>query len=375
MDFELDEDQLELQASVRDVVAREVTPGVLRSVIAGGSDADALWKTFVGLDWPLLTVPEADGGIGLSAVELAVALEELGYVADPSPFLATTSQYLPLLRACAGSEQRGPLLAAVRAGGTGAASFDAGAVRARAAGDGWVLDGEARFVLDGDRADEIAVVATTDDGPGLRGPNAQGVFVVPRADLAVTRAESFDGTIRLGTVRFDGVAVTSDRALVGPDVADGIARATDEAVTGMAATMVGACRRVLDLVLVHIKERHQFGVPIGSFQAVKHLAVDMHLAIERAGALHQFAALTIAEDDPRRSVAASMAKAAAGDCQRIVVRQGIQLFGGLGFTWENDLHLYLRRAKAGELLLGGSVEHRARVARWALAQPNAEVPA
>jgi alkylation response protein AidB-like acyl-CoA dehydrogenase len=367
MELELDGDQLELQRSVREVVAREVTPALLRSVIAGGTDAEGLWKTFVGLDWPLLTVPEADGGIGLSAVELAITLEELGYGADPSPFLATTSQYLPLLRACAGSEQRGPLLAAVGAGGTGAASFDAGAVRARPDGDGWVLAGDARFVLDGDRADEIAVVATTDDGTG--------VFVVPRADLAVTRDESFDGTIRLATVRFDGVAVAADRNLLGPDVAEGIDRARDEAVTGMAATMVGACRRVLDLVLVHIKERHQFGVPIGSFQAVKHLAVDMHVAIERAGALHQFAALTIAEGDPRRSVAASMAKAAAGDCQRIVVRHGIQLFGGLGFTWENDLHLYVRRAQAGELLLGGSVEHRARVARWALARPNPEVPA
>ena len=124
-----------------------------------------------------------------------------------------------------------------------------------------------------------------------------------------------------------------------------------------------------------MKQRHQFGVPIGSFQAVKHLAVDMYVAIERARALAQFAGLTIAEDDDRRAIAPSMAKAAAGDCQRIVFQHGIQLFGGLGFTWENDLQLYLRRAKAGELLLGGSAEHRARVARWALSTKDEGVPA
>ena len=132
---------------------------------------------------------------------------------------------------------------------------------------------------------------------------------------------------------------------------------------GLAATRVGASQRILELVLEHVKGRHQFGVPIGSFQAVKHMAVDVFVAVQRARALYQFAALTIAEDDPRRAVAASMAKAAAGDCQRIAARHGVQLFGGLGFTWENDLQLYVRRAKAGELLLGTTSVHRAVVAR------------
>ena len=131
----------------------------------------------------------------------------------------------------------------------------------------------------------------------------------------------------------------------------GFELALDEAVTGLAMMTVGACQRALDMVLEYVRGREQFGVPIGSFQAVKHKAVDMYVAIERARALGYFAALTIAEGDERRSLAASMAKAAAGDAQRIVVQHGIQLFGGIGFTWENDLHLYLRRAKAGELLL------------------------
>jgi alkylation response protein AidB-like acyl-CoA dehydrogenase len=205
-------------------------------------------------------------------------------------------------------------------------------------------------------------VASTDEGPGA--------FIVAGDAVTAERGDSFDRTLHLASLRLAGVPVAAGRALVGPEVERGITRATGEAVTGVAASTVGACRRILDLVLTHIKERHQFGVPIGSFQAVKHLAVDMHVAIERARALYQFAALAIAEDDDRRSIAPSMAKAAAGDCQRIVFAHGIQLFGGLGFTWENDLQLYLRRAKAGELLLGGSVEHRARVARWALERAN-----
>ena len=113
-------------------------------------------------------------------------------------------------------------------------------------------------------------------------------------------------------------------------------------------------------------------MPIGSFQALKHMAVDVYVAIQRARALTYFSAMTIAEDDPRRSVAASMAKAAAGDAQRIAVRHGIQFFGGLGFTWENDLQLYARRAKAGGLLLGTGTEHRAHVARATLAELEPE---
>jgi alkylation response protein AidB-like acyl-CoA dehydrogenase len=132
---------------------------------------------------------------------------------------------------------------------------------------------------------------------------------------------------------------------------------------GMAVTMVGACQRILDLALDHAKSRYQFGVPIGSFQAIQHKAVDMHVAIERARALSYFSALTIAADDPRRRLAAAMAKASAGECQALVFRHGLQTFGAMGFTWENDLQFALKRAKAGELLLGGAAEHRELIAR------------
>jgi alkylation response protein AidB-like acyl-CoA dehydrogenase len=342
MDFELTDDQVELQRVVHDIVGRECPPSLVRAVLDGGDEDLALWKTYVELDWPSLTVPEADGGMGFTTVELALVLEELGWVADPTPFLATTSQYVPIVRECGG----GSLLAAVAAGGTGAVAWDG------VSADGGVLRGTATTVLDGDRADELAVVTPS------------GVYVVPGdADgVQARRIAAFDRSLHVADVTFDGVAVAPDRTFTGVD-AD---RARHEAVTGMAATMVGASQRILDLVLEHVKSRHQFGVPIGSFQAVKHMAVDVYVAIQRARALCHFAALVIAEDDPRRRVAASMAKAAAGDCQRIAMRHGIQLFGGLGFTWENDLHLFVRRAKAGELMLGTTAVHRAIVARSTL---------
>jgi alkylation response protein AidB-like acyl-CoA dehydrogenase len=236
--------------------------------------------------------------------------------------------------------------------------LDAEVVTATPDGDTWILAGTAAHVLDGDRVDALAVAASTPDG--------SGVFLVPSQDVATVREPSVDGSLHLATVTFDAVRVPADHAAVGPAVGATIQRASEEAVTGLAATMVGASQRLLDLVLAHVRQRHQFGVPIGSFQAVKHMAVDVYMAIERARALVHFAALTIAEDDERRTLAASLAKAAAGDAQRVAAQHGIQLFGGLGYTWENDLQIYLRRAKVGDILLGSARDHRLAVSRLVL---------
>jgi alkylation response protein AidB-like acyl-CoA dehydrogenase len=359
MDFELTDEQVELQRVVRDVVERECPPSLVRAVVDGDDDGDALWKTLVQMELPGLTVAADDGGSGATAVELAIALEQLGWAADPTPFLATTTQFAPLVRACARGEVRTVLLSAVCAGRPGAAAFAGETVTARPGRDGWVLQGKAHHVLDGDRADGVAVVAQTDDGVG--------VFFVDGESVDAVRTPAIDGSLHLAELRLDGVHVDADRARCGHEVDGLVARAREEAVTGLAATMVGASQHIFDLVLEHVRHRHQFGVPIGSFQAVKHLAVDVYVAIERARALVHFAALTIAEDDARRTLAASMAKAAAGDCQRIAVQHGIQLFGALGFTWENDLQIYVRRAKVGEPLLGTAREHRAQLARGVLA--------
>jgi alkylation response protein AidB-like acyl-CoA dehydrogenase len=139
-------------------------------------------------------------------------------------------------------------------------------------------------------------------------------------------------------------------------------RALEEATVATALEIVGAAQTIFDVTLEYAKQREQFGVPIGSFQAIKHKFADMIVSLERARATGYFAALTIAEDDPRRTSATSVAKVAAGDCQRLLAKEGIQIHGGIGYTWEHDMHLYVKRVKSLEPLFGSSSTHRARIA-------------
>lgn len=326
--LEFDAEQRLWQDTVRDVVTKQCPPALVRSVAEDGIDSSPLWKVYVDLGWTELNDPA-------SAVELAIVLEELGRAADPTPFLATMTQFAPLAPGRFDPHE------------SGTAVYNG--VSAHRDAEGWILDGTACHVLDGDRADRLAVVTDA------------GVFVLSAGEVggegAKRRLSVFDPVLHVADLSFSGVRVADGaRVSVDPE------RAHHVALTGMAISMVGACQRILDLVLDHVRSRQQFGVPIGSFQAVQHKAADMHVAVQRARALAYFAALTIAADDPRRRLAAAMAKASAGECQSLVFRHGLQLFGAMGFTWENDLQFALKRAKAGELMLGGAAEHRARIA-------------
>ncbi|MGW5377814.1 acyl-CoA dehydrogenase family protein [Nocardia sp. NPDC003999] len=322
--FEFDADQRLLRETAREVTAKQCPPALIRDIVDKDLEPGSLWQTYVDIGWTELTDPAL-------SVELAIVLEELGHATDPTPFLASMSQFAPLVPDVDRIEQP---CTAVHSG-----------VLARRDGSGWRLDGTARNVLDGDRAERFAVVTDA------------GVFVVPAAAVTARRTPVFDPVLHVAEVRFADARVTdADRSEVDP------ARARQHALTGLALTTVGACQRVLDLALDHVRGRRQFDAIIGSFQAVQHKAADMHIAIERARALGYFAALCLAADDPRRRMAAAMAKAAAGECQALVFRHGLQLFGAMGFTWENDLQFALKRAKAGELMLGGAAEHRALIA-------------
>jgi alkylation response protein AidB-like acyl-CoA dehydrogenase len=323
--LEFDADQRLWQETVRDAVGKHCPATLVRSVAEdGGADPLPLWKVYADAGWTDLTDPE-------NAVELAIVLEELGRATDPTPYLATLTQFGPLV-----GERFDPLR-------SGAAVYSG--VSAVRDADGWVLTGTDRFVLDGDRAERLVVVT------------AAGVFLIDADDVTARRVDVFDPVLHVAEVSLVGVHVAdTDRLPVDSE------RARHVALMGMAITMVGACQRILDLALEHAKSRQQFGVPIGSFQAIQHKAADMHVAIERARALSYFSALTIAADDPRRRIAAAMAKASAGECQALVFRHGLQTFGAMGFTWENDLQFALKRAKAGELMLGGAAEHRALIA-------------
>ena len=368
MDFELDDDQRELQRTVREVLDNECPPAYVRRIVDEGHDPVDLWSTLTDLDWPALTLDPEVGGLGMTWVEQAVVLEELGYAAAPGPFLATTTQFVPAIRETGSDDERSRFLGPVARGeGTGTLAIDEGSgtwdpadvvATATAEGSGWVLAGTKEFVVDGDTADEVAVA--------LRIDGELRLAVVPGGDLDTEPLDPIDPTTRHARIHLDGVRIDGGRLLGAGDASVALRRALEEASTAVALTTVGACQRILDLDLGHVKERHQFGVPIGSFQAVKHKLADMYRDVERARALGYFAALCLTEDDPRRERAAAMAKASAGECQRRVVQDGLQLFGGIGYTWEHDLHLYLRRAKVGDLHFGTSSRHRRHVARLAL---------
>jgi alkylation response protein AidB-like acyl-CoA dehydrogenase len=365
MDLELSEDQRELVAGVRHFLEEECPPAVPRAVHEDGERAEALWRQIVALSWPGIAIDEAHGGLGLGPVELCLIAEELGRAVAPVPFLATATQFAPLLHEARGVPLAEELLRRVAEGGlvgTLAVAEDdrwellCVGCRAEAVADGFQLSGRKTGVFDGATAEEIAVVARADAG--------LGVFLCPAGAGKVEPRTLLDPTLAVADLVLDGVSVPKERVLLPPGEADAaLTRTLELATTAFAMATAGCCRRIFEVTLEYTKVRQQYDRPIGSFQALKHRLADMALAVERATALGYFAALTLAEDDPRRAEAVALAKAEVGDCQRLLVGEGLQLHGGIGFTWEHDLHLWLKRAKVGDALFGSAIEQRARLAR------------
>ncbi len=367
MDLEFTSDQEELRSSVRSFLDKECSLAVVRATVESGRGPDGLWESMVALDWPALAVPEEHGGVGLSIVETAVLVEELGRAVTPGPLLATMTQFAPLVREVGSPEQQARFLPEVAAGRlTGALALADGprggtlaevTMTARQDGDGWVLDGVKHAVLADASCTELAVVARVGDG--------LGAFVVPGPEAGLSQVDALDASRSLCSATLDRVHVGANRALGEPGspvATRGVTRAVEEATLALALETVGACDALFDLLLAYVKERQQFGVAIGSFQAVKHKMSDMFLAVERARSLCYFAVAAIDEGTPERATAVAMAKAAADDCQRHVCREAIQTFGGIGYTWEHDAHLFVKRAETDGALLGGAAQHSLAVA-------------
>jgi alkylation response protein AidB-like acyl-CoA dehydrogenase len=223
--------------------------------------------------------------------------------------------------------------------------------------DGWSLHGTKYGILAAPDTTEVAVLARVGDG--------LGAFVVPGAECAMTPIDSLDASRPFYSATFDGVVVPAERALGepgSPASAAGVRRAVEEATVAMALETVGTSDALFQMVLAYVKDRQQFSVPIGSFQAVKHKMANMFVAIERARSICYFAVAAIAEDAEDRTSIVSMAKAASDDCQRLVCQDSFQSFGGIGFTWEHDSHLFLKRAMTTGMLLGGADDHTLRIA-------------
>jgi alkylation response protein AidB-like acyl-CoA dehydrogenase len=360
MDLDLSDEQLDLRTNIRNVLESVCPPEFVRSFYEGTPPEDALWRRTLELGWTALAVPEAIDGLGLGFVEIGLLAEELGRATAPATLLAATTQVLPLLIELGANDlvkkvAAGEGVAALAFAERGSWSLANVQTRARHGSDGWTLTGDKHAVLAGASAGSFAVIAKETKS------NLPGVFWVDRSNAKVEVRPSIDPALLLADVTLEDARATPISEPSAQSAA-AIERAAEQAVVGVALHTVGACRRILEVSLEYAKVRKQFGRAIGSFQALKHRFADMLISVERASALCYFAACSIAEDAPSRREAVHMAKAVAGSCQCLLAQDGLQLHGGIGFTWEHDLHFLLKRAKAGELLCGTSAFHRAQLA-------------
>ncbi len=318
MDFDLTEDQREIKNVARELLAARSPFARVREAAESGRYDDTLWREIVELGWPGIAVPEQYGGQGLGAVELAVLLEELGYACAATPFLSTAVT-AAVIAAGGSDEQRSRWLPGLLAGETFAGI------------------GTPALVVDGDRA-EVAVVIDDDGARLVAAPQTEPL-------------QAIDPTRRFGIVRGEGEPL-------GGDVADRLRAA-------VAAEVVGVCQRALEMTLQYVKERRQFGVPVGSFQAVAHRCAQMLLHTESARSTAYYAAWAADAEPSRLGEAAALAAAAAATAGREVAAGAIQAHGGIGFTWEADVHWLYKRAEVDRALLGGTRRHHAALARAA----------
>ncbi|WP_375503553.1 acyl-CoA dehydrogenase family protein [uncultured Jatrophihabitans sp.] len=362
MTFALTEEHAELRASVRRFLTdRSPVSAARRYMTEPGAYDEALWTQMADqLGLPGLAVAEEYGGSGYGTAELAIVLEELGSMLYVGPYFATVALAGQTLAASEDAQAKAHWLPGI-ADGTTTAALAVGeggrtwvtdfATRATAAGDGWTLDGTKRFVIDGATAGLLLVFAATDDGVGL--------FALDRTTDGVqpTALDTLDLTRRLADVTFTSASATR----IGGEASELLAHASDLAVVALAAEQVGGTQHCLDETVEYAKLRVQFGRKIGSFQAVKHRAADVLLALETARSAMAHAAAVVDAGGDEAALSAALAASLCSEAFTEAARANIQLHGGIGFTWEHDAHLYLKRAKSDELLFGAPVYHRMRL--------------
>jgi alkylation response protein AidB-like acyl-CoA dehydrogenase len=372
MDFGFNDEQEALRQSAREVLADKAGPKAYRHALEKtktGTD-DALWKTIGDLGWAGVAIDEQHGGLGLGLIELAILQEEMGRALAPVPFFSTVAWAGQLLEQAPAGARRDEALRAIASGGARATAalgqkdgrYDAAGVSVKAArtDGGWTFSGTASLVPEAHLADSIVVVARIEKS---RNPSeGLGLFLVPAGALKSKPKPqpSLDGARRLADVRLGKAEVPAD-ALLAEDAWPLIARALDRAAVLLAAEAVGVASRQLEIAVAYARERSQFDRPIGSFQAISHKCADMLLVTETARSHVYYAAWALEEGAPDARLAAATAKAAASDAARIVANDSIQVHGGIGFTWEHEMHLFYRRAKFCELYLGDASAWRERV--------------
>ena len=319
--------------------------------------------------WTGIIFPETYDGFGMGLVEMAVALEEMGRSLVPGPFISTVLTAGTVIERAGSEEQKQKYLGAICRGEaratvallerSGSWNLDSVMAGAKLQPDGsLVISGKKLFVGDAGIADFIIVA--------VRIEGSLAVAVVPYDSAGMTRTlmPGIDLTRRLYEVAFDKVHVPKEALLArGPGARAALEAAIEISCVGTTAEMVGGMQRLLDITVEYAKTRKQFGKPIGTFQAVQHQCADMLFLLEGARSSVYYAAWALSENDPGARAAVSVAKAYASDGYREAGNKSIQVQGGMGFTWENDAHLYYRRAKASELIFGDATHHRERLAQ------------
>jgi alkylation response protein AidB-like acyl-CoA dehydrogenase len=374
MDFDLTKAQKLLQQSARDFFARECKPERVRDMMATDTAYDdGLWRAMADQGWTGLIIPEDFGGLGLSLVDLIAVSEEMGHACLPGPFLSTL--WAAALINLAGAEgQRKQYLEPIAAGDMKATvalledsadwNPEAVGLRAEKAGKEFRLRGRKEFVTDAEIADLIICVARGNEGLVLA-PVEKGA-----KGMKISATPGVDATRKLYSVEFeDVVAPEADALAFNTRTLDAVESATATAVVALSAEMVGGMRWTLETAVEYAKTRQQFGKAIGVYQAVQHQLADMFLMTEGARSAVYYAAWAVSENDPSAKLAVSIAKAYCSDAAREVGNRGAQAHGGIGFTWEHNLQLYYKRAKASEAMFGDANYHREEIARKVVDEP------
>ncbi|MBI2849848.1 MAG: acyl-CoA/acyl-ACP dehydrogenase [Chloroflexi bacterium] len=374
MNFELDEEQVMLKTAARDFLEKECPKKLVREMMEDKRGySPELWKKISDQDWLGLTFPEEYGGTGCCFLDLAVLLEECGRALLPAPIIPTVvltahpimaagteeqkKQYLPKI---ANGEMILTLAFMEASGGLEASDVN---VTATPSGDNFIINGTKLFVPDAHIADYLLCVTRTKNGPDKE--QGTSLFLVDartdgiRIEVLKTMTDE-----KLCEVVFNNVAVHKKNVLGKLDQGWPVMkRVLVEAQVAECAWMTGGARWAMEISIDYARLRIAFGRPIGSFQAIQHKLANMAVEVEGATSIVYYAAWTIMENNPDMTLAASMAKSWCGETYKHATFDGVQIHGGIGYTWDHDMHLYLKRAKACEVTFGDSNYHREKVAQ------------
>jgi alkylation response protein AidB-like acyl-CoA dehydrogenase len=327
MNFDFSDDQHAIKRTARELLTERFKPEHVRELAEAGEYDDAVWKELCELGWPGIFIGEEHGGQGLGVIELVILMEELGYALAPLPFLSSAAAGL-VIQAAGSEDQKQRWLPGIASG------------ELRATG-GMIRGDEAKLVPDAQEAELIVLCG------------AEGVTAVERSAASVEPVATMDATRRFARVR----ANDAGEALEG-EPGPGIGAA----LVALSAELTGVAQRAMEMAVEYARERKQFGRPIGAYQAVSHSCAQMLLETEGARSATYYGAWTADAEPESLELACSMAKAYASDAGWRVCTAALQVHGGIGFTWEHDLHFFLKRAKVDALLYGSAREHRDAVA-------------